>query len=76
MAKMTTVGEYLIARLVEHGVKHVFGVPGDYVLTFYDQLLESKLKTVVTCTEAGAGFAADADARVNESGRAWWRESV
>ena len=44
MAKMTTVGEYLIARLVEHGVKHVFGVPGDYVLTFYDQLLESKLE--------------------------------
>ncbi|MFP6598234.1 MAG: thiamine pyrophosphate-binding protein, partial [Candidatus Hydrogenedentota bacterium] len=66
--KKTTVGEYLIARLVEHGVKHVFGVPGDYVLTFYDQLLESKLKTVGTCTEAGAGFAADAYARVNGLG--------
>lgn len=68
MATSTTVGEYLIARLEQLGVKHVFGVPGDYVLTFYDQLLASKLKSVGTCTEAGAGFAADAYARVNGLG--------
>jgi indolepyruvate decarboxylase len=64
----TTVGEYLIQRLETLGVKHVFGVPGDYVLGFYDQLLESNLQTVGTCTEAGAGFAADAYARVNGLG--------
>lgn len=64
----TTVGEYLIQRLETLGVKHVFGVPGDYVLGFYDQLLESNLYTVGTCTEAGAGFAADAYARVNGLG--------
>ncbi len=64
----TTVGRYLIHRLEELGLKHVFGVPGDYVLGFYDMLVESKLNVVGTCTEAGAGFAADAYARVNGLG--------
>jgi len=68
MGKTTTVGGYLIQRLQELGVKHVFGVPGDYVLGFYDMLVESDLETVGTCTEAGAGFAADAYARVNGLG--------
>lgn len=66
--KRTTVGEYLIARLQELGVKHVFGVPGDYVLGFYDQMVASDLEVVGTCTEIGAGFAADAYARVNGLG--------
>ena len=30
-----TIGGYLIRRLGEEGVGHVFGVPGDYVLSFY-----------------------------------------
>ncbi|MCH7959861.1 MAG: alpha-keto acid decarboxylase family protein [Candidatus Hydrogenedentes bacterium] len=68
MAKMTTVGGYLIQRLEELNVKHVFGVPGDYVLGFYDMLVESKMDLIGTCTEAGAGFAADAYARVNGLG--------
>ena len=68
MGTTTTVGGYLIQRLLELGVKHVFGVPGDYVLGFYDMLVESDLETVGTCTEAGAGFAADAYARVNGLG--------
>ena len=66
--KRTTVGEYLITRLQELGVKHVFGVPGDYVLGFYDQMVASELEVVGTCTEIGAGFAADAYARVNGLG--------
>ena len=64
----TTVGRYLIQRLEELGLRHVFGVPGDYVLGFYDMLVESNLRVVGTCTEAGAGFAADAYARVNGLG--------
>ena len=64
----STVGKYLIRRLEEAGLKHVFGIPGDYVLGFYDLLLESKLEVVGTCTEIGAGFAADAYARVNGLG--------
>lgn len=68
MPRTTTVGKYLIHRLQELGVKHVFGVPGDYVLGFYDELVASDLNVIGTCTEAGAGFAADAYARVNGLG--------
>jgi len=68
MGKTTTVGQYLIRRLLQRGVKHVFGVPGDYVLGFYDQMVESRIETVGTVTEAGAAFAADAYARVNGLG--------
>src|SRR5687768_18457906 len=63
-----SIGEYLIKRLEGLGVRHVFGIPGDYVLGFYDQLLTSKLKIINTCDEQGAGFAADAYARVRGLG--------
>src|SRR3990172_6492030 len=68
MSKQTTVGGYLIHRLQELGIEHIFGVPGDYVLGFYDMLVASDMAVVGTCTEAGAGFAADAYARVNGLG--------
>ena len=68
MARSTTVGDYLVTRLEQMGLRHVFGVPGDYVLSFYDQLEASKLKVVGTCSEIGAGYAADAYARVNGLG--------
>jgi TPP-dependent 2-oxoacid decarboxylase len=63
-----TIGDYLIARLHALGVGHVFGIPGDYVLGFYDQLVASDLKVVTTCDEQGAGFAADAYARIRGLG--------
>src|SRR5512136_1793306 len=63
-----SIGEYLIQRLYAHGVRHVFGIPGDYVLGFYDQLSKSKLRLINTCDEQGAGFAADAYARVRGLG--------
>src|SRR3954454_16370689 len=63
-----SISEYLIQRLHDHGVRHVFGIPGDYVLGFYDQLTHSKLKVVTTCDEQGAGFAADAYARLRGLG--------
>jgi TPP-dependent 2-oxoacid decarboxylase len=63
------VGSYLIQRLYDLGVRHIFGVPGDYVLGFYQELIRSnKLKVINTCDEQGAGFAADAYARVNGLG--------
>ncbi len=63
-----TIGGYLIARLEALGVGHVFGIPGDYVLGFYDQMLESNLQVINTSDEQGAGFAADAYARVRGLG--------
>ncbi|HEY3861479.1 MAG TPA: thiamine pyrophosphate-binding protein [Verrucomicrobiae bacterium] len=62
------IADYLIERLRQLGVRHVFGVPGDYVLGFYDRLQKSPLKVVNTCDEQGAGFAADAYARVRGLG--------
>ncbi len=68
MKTSPSIGEYLIQRLYAHGVRHVFGIPGDYVLGFYDQLSRSKLRLINTCDEQGAGFAADAYARVRGLG--------
>src|SRR5881296_3056075 len=70
MNRGSEIGEYLIHRLYAHGVRHMFGIPGDYVLGFYDQLKSSRIKIVTTCDEQGAGFAADAYARVAGLGAA------
>jgi len=63
-----SIGQYLIERLYELGIRHIFGVPGDFVLGFYDLLVNSKIKVINMCDEQGAGFAADAYARVNGVG--------
>src|SRR5690349_6072409 len=62
------IGDYLIERLGALGVEHVFGVPGDFVLGFFRMLDESPLTVVNTCDEQGAGFAADAYARIRGLG--------
>src|SRR5829696_5770821 len=67
-AGMVRVGDYLIERLRAHGVDHVFGVPGDFVLGFMKNLEDSPLTLVTTCDEQGAGFAADAYARLRGFG--------
>ena len=64
----TTVATYLIKRLKQAGLKHVFGVPGDYVMTFMDRLIDSGIELVGTCNELNAGYAADAYARINGIG--------
>ncbi|MDD5217680.1 MAG: thiamine pyrophosphate-binding protein [Candidatus Omnitrophica bacterium] len=61
----STIGTYLIKRLEQAGLKHIFGVPGDYVLEFFRYLEESRLKVVCNCNELNAGYAADAYARMN-----------
>jgi TPP-dependent 2-oxoacid decarboxylase len=68
MKKGISIGQYLIQRLQAHGVRHTFGIPGDYVLSFYDQLSRSPIKVINTCDEQGAGFAADAYARIRGLG--------
>ena len=63
-----SIGQYLISRLQHYGLKHVFGVPGDYILTFYGQLEKSPIEVVGCTREDCAGFAADAYARINGLG--------
>ncbi|MCB5908800.1 alpha-keto acid decarboxylase family protein [Streptomyces pinistramenti] len=60
-----TVGEYLLRRLRELDIEHVFGVPGDYNLGFLDQVLDFPgLDWVGTCNELDAGYAADGYSRL------------
>jgi len=60
-----TVSRYLLYRLQEIGIKHLFGVPGDYVLDFLDDVIKSPIQWVGTCNELNAGYAADGYARMN-----------
>ncbi|MFY9795158.1 MAG: thiamine pyrophosphate-binding protein [Candidatus Nitrosopolaris sp.] len=69
MSQQSNVSSFLIKRLYDYGVRHIFGVPGDFVLGFYHQLIQSnQLKVINTCDEQGAAFAADAYARINGLG--------
>ncbi len=63
-----TISGYLIQRLYGFGVRHVFGIPGDYALGLFHDLHCSELNVVNTCDEQGAGFAADAYARIKGMG--------
>jgi indolepyruvate decarboxylase len=63
-----TVAEYLLIRLKEIGVDHLFGVPGDFVLGFFNQVLKSDIKYIGTCNELNAAYAADGYARIKGIG--------
>jgi indolepyruvate decarboxylase len=63
-----SIGEYLIRRLQDYGIGHVFGIPGDYVLNFYSLLQQSPIDVIGCTREDCAGFAADAYARVHGMG--------
>jgi len=58
-------GALLAALLAEHGVRHVFGVPGGQTLALYDAILDRPgLRHVLVRDERSAAYAADAYARV------------
>ncbi|MEU4199632.1 thiamine pyrophosphate-binding protein [Streptomyces sp. NPDC026294] len=60
-----TVADYLLRRLRELDVEHLFGVPGDYNLGFLDQVTAFPgLAWVGTCNELDAAYAADGYARL------------
>ena len=63
-----TIGTAVLDRLHQLGVRHIFGIPGDYVLNFYKLLESSPIKHIGTTREDCAGFAADAYARINGIG--------
>ncbi len=62
-ASRATIGRYLLARLYEAGAHHIFGVPGDYVLRFYEEITQSAIQHIGTTREDTAAFAADGYAR-------------
>lgn len=59
-----TIADYLFDRVAEAGATEVFGVPGDYNLSFLDNIIASdKLRWVGNTNELNAGYAADGYAR-------------
>lgn len=59
-----TIGKYLLEALYAKGIKHIFGIPGDYVLRL-DKLIEEhkKIQFINATRENTAGYMADAYAR-------------
>jgi indolepyruvate decarboxylase len=62
------VGEYLFGRVRDAGVEHVFGIPGDFVVPHFAAAEAAGFTIVPTAHEPGAGFAADAYARLRGLG--------
>jgi indolepyruvate decarboxylase len=64
-----TIGDFLLRRLQEAGIRHIFGVPGDYNLQFMQQLEDrGEPAWVGNCNELNASYATDAYARINGIG--------
>jgi acetolactate synthase-1/2/3 large subunit len=57
----------LVQVLVESGMRHIFGLPGDTGIAFYDALYDrdSQIKHIMTRDERSASFMADVYARVS-----------
>lgn len=64
-----TVGQYLVDRLVELGLCHLFAIPGDYCADWVHQYVEpSEIERISPTSELNAGYAADGYARLQGIG--------
>jgi indolepyruvate decarboxylase len=56
----------LLNALKTAGVRHLFGIPGDFILPFFEQVEHHSILPLITLShEPGVGFAADAAARIS-----------
>src|SRR3954449_3443170 len=62
------LGQFLFEHLRRRGVRHSFGVPGDFALPTFAWLEKSPIQSITMTHEPGAGFAADAYSRLNGIG--------
>jgi indolepyruvate decarboxylase len=61
---LPTLAGSLLQALKDHGAREIFGIPGDFVLPFFQVIEESGILPHFTLShEPGVGFAADAAAR-------------
>jgi indolepyruvate decarboxylase len=61
-----SIGNFLLRRLDEVGIRHIFGVPGDYNLEFMQQLEDRGSPAWIgTCNELNGSYAADGYARLH-----------
>lgn len=64
-----TLSDYLLTRLADLGISHLFGVPGDYNLGFLDRVLDDDRVEWIGCAnELNASYAADGYARLRGFG--------
>jgi indolepyruvate decarboxylase len=64
-----TVIQYVLSRLHDIGVSHVFGVPGDYAFAINDAICsDPRVRWVGCCNELNASYAADGYARIKGVG--------
>lgn len=57
--------QFLFDQLYAQGVRHIFGIPGDFVLNLYDALEDDgRFRLVTFSHEPAVGFAADGAARI------------
>lgn len=60
------IGDFLNLRLKQMGILHLFGVPGDFNLSYLEQVeVDSQLEFIGNCNELNAAYAADGYARIN-----------
>ncbi|TID30482.1 hypothetical protein CANINC_000835, partial [Pichia inconspicua] len=63
-----TIGEYIFRRILQLGVKSVFGVPGDFNLRWLEQIYKvTGLNWIGCCNELNAAYAADAYAKTSQN---------
>lgn len=65
---LQTGADLIVRALEQHGVSHVFGVPGAKIDTVFNSLVDSKIQTVVCRHEQNAAFIAGGIGRM--TGRA------
>jgi len=61
------LGQFLFEYLYRRGVRHSFGIPGDFALPTFTWLEKSRIQNITMTHEPAAGFAADAYSRINAS---------
>ena len=60
------LAQSLLFALKDHGVRQIFGIPGDFVLPFFKVIEDSAILPLYTLShEPAVGFAADAAARIS-----------
>lgn len=63
-----TISEYIFHRILQLGIKSVFGVPGDFNLKFLEHIYEVKgLNWIGCCNELNAAYAADAYGKISKT---------
>ncbi|OWB63868.1 lyase activity protein [[Candida] boidinii] len=63
-----SISEYIYLRILQTGVKSIFGVPGDFNLDFLEHIYDfnDQLNWIGCCNELNAAYAADAYAKISK----------